>query len=101
MNKPHVHAAIIKAWADGAAIEVFTKYAHFQLDRKWLPVGTHPSWIEDMEYRVKPERVFPETTFTPDAIRRIWNESSPNLDKTWIAVANAVIKQHILDTEKV
>lgn len=49
MNKPHKHAEVIKAWADGAEIEVF--YSH---SLKWQPV-TCPTWCPSTEYRVKPE----------------------------------------------
>ena len=49
MNKPHKHAAIIKAWADGAEVE-------------YLPSGssvwgqyTSPCWDWDGEYRIKPK----------------------------------------------
>jgi hypothetical protein len=45
---PHVHAAVIKAWADGAEIQV--KLAG---DSVWLdcsPTG----WFRNCEYRVKP-----------------------------------------------
>jgi hypothetical protein len=46
---PHVHAAVIKAWADGAEIQV--KLAG---DSVWLdcsPTG----WFRNCEYRVKPQ----------------------------------------------
>ena len=52
MNKPHKHAELIKAWADGAEIE--SRYCNkfgwtaWSLDKK-------PNWIEDDEYRIKPE----------------------------------------------
>lgn len=46
---PHVHAAIIKAWADGAEIECFHK-----VKSTWMAVGG-PIWLTDNEYRVKPE----------------------------------------------
>lgn len=46
MNKPHKHAALIKAWADGAEIQ-------FQLSGgSWVGVPD-PMWNAD-HYRVKP-----------------------------------------------
>lgn len=49
--KPHRHAELIKAWADGAEIEYFD-----QASRKWQPpLGTSPSWTEYLKYRIKPE----------------------------------------------
>lgn len=53
MNKPHKHAEVIKAWADGARIECRCKG-----DTTWLGFGENitPRWLEDYEYRVKPEK---------------------------------------------
>ena len=47
MNKPHKHAELIKAWADGAEIECFSEGDWYQT--------SFPSWYEDREYRIKPE----------------------------------------------
>jgi hypothetical protein len=49
VNKPHKHAEIIKAWADGAEIQWRDIF-----DGKWFDVGS-PTWKEDIEYRIKPE----------------------------------------------
>lgn len=47
--KPHKHAELIKAWADGAEIEF-----------RWEPTqgwrtSTNPHWEPECEYRLKPE----------------------------------------------
>lgn len=49
MTKPQEHAEIIKAWADGAAIEYFSA-----LVEDWMPVSDYPLWAEFAEYRIKP-----------------------------------------------
>jgi hypothetical protein len=49
MKKPHIHADVIKAWADGAEIEICMNT--FDV---WIPVA-HPNWLPDMRYRVQPE----------------------------------------------
>ena len=49
MKTPHKHAALIKAWADGAEIEVL-----FSEEDRWRPIG-QPQWRLDREYRIKPE----------------------------------------------
>lgn len=50
---PHKHAALIKQWADGATIQVFTK-----ADNKWHDVLIkNPYWEEHAIYRVKPEKL--------------------------------------------
>lgn len=48
--KPHKHAEIIKAWADGAEIE-------FQVEGIWTSItkGSVIGWFENYDYRIKPE----------------------------------------------
>ena len=46
--KPHKHAELIKAWADGAEIEVYQP----AFDR-WEEA--EPAWHTSFEYRIKPE----------------------------------------------
>ena len=45
--KPHKHADLIKAWADGAQIEC----KNSQTENEWLRV-INPNWDERYEYRV-------------------------------------------------
>lgn len=49
MPTPHKHAAVIKAWADGAQIQ-FRRHA----DAEWLDTSL-PEWTAHHHYRVKPE----------------------------------------------
>ena len=49
MNKPHRHAELIHAYADGAEIEVYDK--KFE---KWTATE-NPCFLSGMEYRIKPE----------------------------------------------
>jgi hypothetical protein len=46
--KPHKHAELIKAWADGAQIE------YWDFKERWVEV-TNPCWEMEM-YRIKPEK---------------------------------------------
>lgn len=50
MAKPHVHAELIKAWADGAEIQFFnTAY------NRWYDYDNQsPGWFADTKYRIKP-----------------------------------------------
>ena len=50
--KPHKHAELIKAWADGATIEMLTD------DNEWYTLLGHISWAEDCTYRIKPYPVY-------------------------------------------
>jgi hypothetical protein len=46
--KPHKHAELIKAWADGAIIEKNNGLGH------WIETN-HPDWMDWEIYRIKPE----------------------------------------------
>ena len=48
MKTPHKHAALIKAWAFGAEIEVKME------DCSWR-LMLSPRWLEQAVYRIKPE----------------------------------------------
>jgi len=47
--KPHKHAELIKAWADGAEIEYLTERKEWVEKHKYFP------WWETSEYRIKPQ----------------------------------------------
>jgi hypothetical protein len=48
MNKPHKHAELIKAWADGAEIQR-------RFFDEWRDVTDNPCWFTDQDYRITPE----------------------------------------------
>lgn len=47
MRKKHPHAELIKAWADGAEIQV-------EREDEWEDIA-NPSWTKCANYRIKPE----------------------------------------------
>ncbi len=55
MGKPHIHAELIKQWADGARIE-FSRDGKF-----WISCSATygPEWNENYFYRIKPEEKKP------------------------------------------
>ena len=55
MNKPHKHAALIKAWADGAEIErkAFKSQCSYPV---WIPCPK-PMWEDVWDYRIKPKTI--------------------------------------------
>jgi hypothetical protein len=55
--KPHKHAELIKAWADGAKIER-------RISKVTWIYSECPGWYDDEEYRIKPEP-------KPDIVRYI------------------------------
>ena len=49
--KPHKHAELIKAWADGAEIEKYADGINL-----WLCIDpSKDGWHKDAKYRIKPE----------------------------------------------
>jgi len=48
--KPHKHAELIKAWADGAQIQCFDCNHD-----GWKDLGEYFVWANDYQYRIKPE----------------------------------------------
>jgi hypothetical protein len=54
--KPHKHAELIKAWADGYTIQYKDGYGWWDWD--------YPDWDGDDEYRIKPET-------KPDVVKTI------------------------------
>ncbi len=66
--KPHKHAELIKAWADGAEIERLWNGTH---EKAWL-IDNEPDWNEFDEYRIKPE---PQTAEQQSGYSRLeWAE---------------------------
>lgn len=49
-RKPHKHAELIKAWADGAVIQFYDV-----LREKWKDCDEAPRWLDNNQYRIKPE----------------------------------------------
>lgn len=65
--KPHKHAELIKAWADGAKIEVYSERRN-----EWVLCESQPIWVDNCEYRIKPEP-------KPDIIKYFCIETHPML----------------------
>jgi len=66
--KPHKHAELIKAWADGAEIEEFNNF-------RWCD-STFPTWHEHIEYRIKYIIKFDRITFMNNRFGLGWAEDS-------------------------
>jgi hypothetical protein len=49
MTSPQKYAELIKAWADGAQIQV-----KYETSPEWKDI-TYPKWVGNLEYRLKPE----------------------------------------------
>jgi hypothetical protein len=67
--KPHKHAELIKAWADGAEIQ----YWNGSIEQWKDGDREEMSWYEDYQYRIKPEP-------KPDVAKYVYADFS---DKTY------------------
>jgi hypothetical protein len=59
MKTPHIHAELIKAWADGAEIQMDVSRAEEAAPR-WADTSL-PTWASYVTYRIKPKP-------TPDVV---------------------------------
>lgn len=92
--KPRLHADLIKAWADGATIQM-------QFYGVWQDCG-NPMWDDKYPFRIKP-REFPKTSLTGHHLyHNVYYANPGNARSTYdrfVDVAAAAIKQYILDQE--
>jgi hypothetical protein len=68
--KPHKHAELIKAWADGADIQIQLLVGN-ELKPEWHD-DYDPRWADNRKYRIKPET-------KPDIVKSFILESNPIL----------------------
>jgi hypothetical protein len=93
----HIHAELIKAWADGAEIEVLGITAG-----EWYPVAGAPKWFVDASYRIKPERVYPKSSLTPSEAFDVWMSARGKgltHGEEIKLVADAAVKRYIQENE--
>ena len=86
MPTPHKHAALIKAWADGALIQYQTPAG------MWLDTR-QPQWHVDFEYRAKPEPKIPGQVLFEVIVGNSWHLASTPNRCTWEATAQKFLKQ--------
>lgn len=91
MNTPHKHAELIKAWADGAEIE------YRNAEGEWYE-ARGPAWGPETQYRIKPERVYPKSSLTYGELFNTFSHSATD-GAGLTRVADAAVRQYILDTE--
>lgn len=98
MGKPHKYAEVIKAWADGAEIEMREENS----SGSWIP-NDRPHWEPRIEYRVKPEPVYPESSLTH---AEVWQEWQKHIDADMatgdrlMEIVSLAVKRHCQDQEK-
>jgi len=98
----HKHCDAIVAWANGEQIE-------YRPDgqQHWTLCGHafKPSWAEEYEYRVKPEKVYPVTQMTAQELARTQGprfitEISASFEREARSIANAALR-HAIDANQI
>lgn len=94
---PHIHAEVIKAWADGVAIQ----YRNIS-GSTWFDIGPDvPTWNSNWEYRAKPVKVYPVTRMTQNEMSMAFCAPNPNsTGAAREALANAALR-HAIDADQV
>jgi hypothetical protein len=83
--KPHKHAELIKAWADGAIIQSRSLLSYPGDPSKWAD-DNDPRWISEYyEFRIKPEDIV-TTTFC-------WFDKCPRITG-WVGKGNLKLTFH-------
>lgn len=94
MGKPHKYAGVVKAWADGAATQYFSPPMNMWMDAK------NPSFDESLQWRIKPERVYPKSSLTEDECGDLFaNHPSEYASAAAKYVADKAVERHIQDQE--
>lgn len=88
--KPHKHAELIHAWANGARIE----FREPGKVREWTEIDT-PGWVSTCEYRIKPDPQYPETTMSGADLLAEWRGGHAERASDLRRVANAAIRYEI------
>lgn len=97
--KPHKHAELIKAWADGAPIEFYSK----QFDRWVLADNSALHWHPNYEYRIMPKpkpdvvKYVYVTNYTHEVFMCEGFHEIPNLKLTWDGETNKLKLAEVLE----
>jgi len=96
--KQHPHHDMIVAWAANPY-----RVVEYMQDHTWIETK-NPTWSDKNRYRfadeVVHERVFPETSLSGKELAVIFSSMPEKCNADLLAVANAAIKQYILDKEE-
>lgn len=96
MNKPHKHAEIIKAWADGHQIEYRYRYmstiGNHTVWSNWTKLSSiYPNFItdDDWEFRIAPPKKTPGQVYYETVHGEEWSPLYQDVEKGAQAVIDA------------
>mgnify|MGYP001558513053 CR=1 FL=1 len=92
----HKHHDVIVAWAKDTS----QKLQCLHPGKDWIDLGPHetPEWLDNLEYRIKPARAYPETQMTKSDFDNINCDSEGY--RSGIHIANAALR-HAIDAGQV
>lgn len=92
MNKPHKHAEIIKAWAEGKPIQWLANSGWININ----PTCDTINWGPEYSFRINPELKDPGIVCRDAFYKAINPDSIPNSRDSleWTAAAKAVIEAY-------
>lgn len=97
MGEPHKHAEVIKAWADGAEVQVYLEDSG-----TWVDLNETIYWHEVLKYRIKPEPPkYPQTMMTDAELQYKMPVCTHEFTGYVRRVANAAIARAIEDGDVV
>lgn len=96
MGKVHKCKDEIIDWANGKDIEAFS-----EVNNMWIFID-NPSWSDHIQYRIKPEPVYPESSLTAKELEDLYSKSADYLQHTEALqlIANKAVARHCQDQEK-
>jgi hypothetical protein len=89
-KKPHIHAQMIIAWANGESIEFSEK------GKEYWNAADFPSWNVALDYRIKKEPAYPKTTLTGEVLVGMFYDCQDDVKDSHVHVANEAIKHFIV-----
>ena len=86
MNKPHKHAEVIKAWADGVAVQ-YRESSLTEWNDLDPPPSSIPAFLNGFEYRIKPKLKDPGEVASYAWYKKVHSDAN----ERWSDAAKAVI----------
>jgi len=94
--QPQKHATLIKAWADGAAIQFQSNFS-----KEWKSVSGPPMWIESYQYRIKPKAPQIVELFAVGGEGERWRITSMSQQKANLRLSFDPDSGELLSVEKI
>lgn len=95
---PHVHAEVIRQWANDQLIKI-----QWRRDSEWRDCNDIPNWDRINEYRIKPapsSKIYPTTGMTGEELLQAFNLEAGSIRESFVASANTALR-HAIDAGEI